>query len=199
MTLVIWIAAAYVIGAVPFGVIVARARGVDIMATGSGNIGATNVGRTLGAGPGLLVLGLDIAKGLVPAAIASMQLGRADQALLVGVAAVIGHSLSPFLRFRGGKGVATGLGALLGSAPGVAGVALVIFCVVFVLTRWVSLSSLVAVAALPIVGWARGEPPLSLGLYAAMTCFVFYRHRANIGRLSRGEEPRFTFRRREEP
>lgn len=185
--------AAYLVGAVPFGVLVARARGVDILHVGSGNIGATNVWRTLGMGPGLVVFALDVAKGLAPALALGWYTGNALQALLGGLAAVAGHSLSPFLRFRGGKGVSTGLGALLGSVPEVAGVAFAVFAIVLLATRWVSLGSILASLALVGASWAMREDPWIVGLCALLAAFVVFKHRGNIRRLLSGTEPKFTF------
>ncbi|HXH60894.1 MAG TPA: glycerol-3-phosphate 1-O-acyltransferase PlsY [Fimbriimonadaceae bacterium] len=182
---------AYLLGSVPFGVLVARAKGVDIMAVGSGNTGATNVARTLGWGLGIFVFALDVLKGAVPA-VATMQVtGSQDAAVLVGVAAVLGHTLSPFLRFKGGKGVATGLGVLVGSAPIVGGAAFLVFLVLFGITRVVSVSSLVAALAVLVAAWFTKQGTVFFAVFTPLVAYVFYRHRANIGRLLKGEEPKF--------
>lgn len=191
--------AAYLLGSLPFGFWVARARGVDIARRGSGNTGATNVARTLGKGPGALVLALDVAKGAAPAYAAPglVQAGWLPDgfphALWLGLAAVLGHTFSPWLGFRGGKGVATGLGAVLASCPvpGLAGLAT--FALVMLSIRIVSVGSLLGA----FVIWAT-----TLALYpdlrvvapvTLIVAYVFWKHRANIGRLRRGEEPRFRF------
>jgi glycerol-3-phosphate acyltransferase PlsY len=181
----------YLVGAIPFGVIVARLRGVDIMSVGSGNIGATNVWRTLGVSLGLLVFVLDVLKGAVPAIVAGWVTGRSDWAFLCGALAVLGHSASPFLRFSGGKGVSTGLGALLGSAPSVGLCAFGVFVVLLVVTRYVSLSSVVAAISMVVFGMVFHEPPIVIVGYGLLATFVVVRHRANLRRLVHHEEPRF--------
>src|SRR5689334_13874075 len=113
----VYLALSYLIGAIPFGVIVARMQGIDIMSVGSKNIGATNVMRVLGKKWGIFVLLLDVAKGCVPALVVWKLTGSQEMSILSGLVAVLGHCVSPFLRFRGGKGIATGLGAMLGSMP----------------------------------------------------------------------------------
>lgn len=191
--------ASYLLGAVPFGVLVARAKGVDIMSVGSGNIGATNVARTLGKGPGFLVLALDLVKGLLPALAARWWIGDhaglrgEEQALVCGVLAVLGHSFSPFLRFRGGKGVATGLGMLLGAVPWVAAGALAVFVLTMLLTRIVSLSSILASGSLAVFALVFGSRPGVALLMTALFVYVLVRHRANIQRLREGKEPKFAF------
>lgn len=189
--------ASYLLGAVPVGVLVARAKGVDILHAGSGNIGATNVARVLGGRAGALVFALDVVKGLLPAlagwwiAPGFGGLSVADQSLIFGVLAIAGHLASPFLKFRGGKGVATGLGALAGTAPIVAGIGLLTFVLVMVPTRYVSLSSLFAATAVIVSASLTGQSSLFLGVYTLIVLYVFYKHRGNIARLAKGEEPRF--------
>jgi glycerol-3-phosphate acyltransferase PlsY len=191
--LVAFLAAAYVLGAIPFGYLVARSKGIDILSEGSKSIGATNVARVLGKGPGTLVFILDVLKGAVPAGIAHYYFRNSEWALYVGAAALLGHTASPFLRFKGGKGIATGLGMLLGSAPLVAVSALGAFIVFVVFTRWVSLSSLVAAVAMVVFGFVYGQSLVSIIVYALLAAYIFYRHRANIKRLLNGTEPRFKF------
>ncbi len=175
--LLLLIPIAYFVGSVPFGLIVGFSRGVDVRTTGSGNIGATNVGRLLGKPFFFLVFFLDLLKSLVPMAIASWIVGRIPQAqhdwllhltwLLVGFAAVMGHLFSVFLRFKGGKGVATSAGVVLGLYPyfTLAGLTVVaVFLVVFFATRYISLGSIAAACAFPLaylaIGLARGWPVL---------------------------------------
>ncbi len=182
---------AYLLGSVPFGVLVSRARGVDIMAVGSGNIGATNVWRTLGPGPGAVVLVLDILKGVVPAAMGHFFLKDASWSFGLGLMAVVGHSLSPFLKFKGGKGIATGYGALMGSNPLVGMIVVTVFGVVLAITRYVSLASIFAVAALIICGFTLGLPPFVVVAYTLMGTLIVWKHRENIVRLRNGTERKF--------
>src|SRR5437763_2156063 len=137
----------YLIGAVPFGYLIARARGVDILHAGSGNIGATNVGRILGKRFGLLVFALDFAKGAVPTYLCLRWLG-VTAGVTAGLAAFVGHLFPVYLRFRGGKGVATGAGVVTVLVPGPTVGALVAWLLVVSITRYVSLASLAAVAVL---------------------------------------------------
>lgn len=184
---------AYWVGAIPFGVLVAKRYGVDILSVGSKNPGATNVWRTLGKGPGSIVFAMDVLKGYVPAAIGLILLKDNYVALAAGMVAMLGHSFSPFIRFKGGKGIATGLGMLLGSTPLVAVSALGVFVVLVAATRYISFGSVVAAASMSVFGWAYGEPlPIILAL-AFMGCFVVIRHKANIARLAKGSEPKFSF------
>jgi glycerol-3-phosphate acyltransferase PlsY len=192
------ILAAYLCGAVPFGLLVARARGIDIRSVGSGNIGATNVFRCVGKGWGLLTFALDVLKGLLPV----LLLPRPDAAgaaapLLYAGAAVAGHNWPVFLRFRGGKGVATSVGALLGIAPGAVGAGLGVWVAVMLLGRYVSLASICGAAAVAAFAWIRHVPGTSIAVPTALTILAglaIWRHRANIQRLCRGEENRFEFR-----
>jgi glycerol-3-phosphate acyltransferase PlsY len=185
---------AYLLGSVCFGVLVANRRGVDLRAVGSGNVGATNVGRALGRRTGALVLVLDALKGLAATAGTRAMVGDADLAAVAvvagaGLAATVGHVLPIWHRFRGGKGVATALGATLGTAPAVALGAALVFAVTRWLSKTASLASLVAVfaAALAAVVWFSVSDPRAwmLGAFAILLAIT---HRANIGRLRRGEE-----------
>jgi glycerol-3-phosphate acyltransferase PlsY len=184
----------YLLGALPFGFIVARLCGTDITSVGSGNIGATNVARVLGWRLGLAVFFLDVGKGVVPPLATVALTGSQEASLLMGVAAVVGHTLSPFLRFRGGKGVATGLGALIGGAPLVGAAAFATFLVVFALTRIVSLSSLVAAASVLAFGLLTHQGWVFFAVYVPLVVYVFVRHSANIERLLRKQEPRLDLR-----
>lgn len=182
---------AYALGAIPFGVLVARRHGVDIMSVGSKNVGATNVWRTLGKGPGTLVFLLDVAKGWVPSFVALQATGQQDLAFFVGIVAILGHSFSPFIRFKGGKGIATGLGVFLGTSPYVALIALAIFIALVAATRYVSLGSIIASLSLPILGWIFKDPwPMIVG-EAVIGVFAAVRHKANIARLLNGTESKF--------
>ena len=186
-----WFAIAYVLGAIPFGVLIARANGVDLFTVGSGNTGATNVYRVLGKGPGLTVFALDVLKGLVPA-LATHLFFSADWGLVVGLVAVAGHSLSPFIGFRGGKGISTGLGALLGSYPAVALGALGVFLVVFGVTGYVSLASIASAVGAVVFGALFASLFPGLALFVGLLVFVVIRHLPNIERLRAGTEPKFS-------
>jgi acyl phosphate:glycerol-3-phosphate acyltransferase len=190
-------AAAYLVGAVPVGYLVARLFGVaDIRRQGSGNIGATNVLRTAGRLPGLVTLAGDIAKGWLAVTLAGTIGGHAPGALAAGaVAAVIGNCWSVFLGFRGGKGVATGLGALLRLTPLATLAALPVFLAVVVTTRFVSLGSLLGAACVPFGAWALGAPGPAVAGAAVVAIIVVLRHHENIARLRAGTERRLGERR----
>jgi len=192
----------YLLGALPFGYVVARAYGVDIFKEGSGNPGATNVKRVLGEkfGPkgkraGNLVFALDAVKGAVAAGWPVLSpLAATDERLLglVGViAAVLGHSFSVFTKFKGGKGVATAAGGLVVLIPVACLAGAMVWLLTFATTRYVSLGSILAAVAVPAVSWLRGNPlPFSI-VATALGAFVIFRHRANLKRLLAGTEPRF--------
>jgi acyl-phosphate glycerol 3-phosphate acyltransferase len=192
------------IGAIPFGYLIARWQGVNIFEAGSGNIGATNVGRVLGKRFGILVFVLDFAKGAVPVAIASWIARNGATRLspdgwleiAAGLAAFLGHLFPVYLRFHGGKGVATGAGVVAVLLPGPGLGALAVWVVVLALTRYVSLASLAAVVALCGFRLAVQPRPFAEGNQAStLFCFVaaalvFLRHRGNIVRLLSGKENR---------
>ena len=196
MLTAILVVAGYLAGSLPFGYWVVRvAKGVDIRAVGSGNIGASNVWRTFGRRYGVPVVLLDVAKGLVPALVATLVEGHVAGAL-AGGAAMLGHWRPIFLGFRrGGKMVATCGGALLGLTPVVGAVGVAIWIGVFVLLRYASVASMTTALALPLVAWAIGEPwpVIVFGGVAGIAVIVL--HRANIARLRAGTENRFQFRR----
>jgi len=194
-------AAAYIVGAIPVGYLVARLFGVtDIRHQGSGNIGATNVLRTAGWLPGLVTLFGDIAKGWVAVALAGRIGSDLPSALAVGaVAAVIGNCWSIFLGFRGGKGVATGLGALVRLVPLPALAALPVFIIVVLTTRFVSLGSLLGAACVPFGALALGAPRPAVFGALAVAVIVIVRHHENIARLRAGTEHRFGERREAHP
>lgn len=188
--LVLLLVAAYFLGAVPFGVLIARARGVDITKIGSGNIGATNVHRALGWKAGLLVMALDASKSLIPALVAKNLGFSADVSLLAGFLAVLGHCASPFLKFKGGKGIATILGSAIGATPLVAVGGLAVFIVLFAATSFVSVASIAAVLSAILFAYLlRYDPPV-IAAYTLVALFIIYKHRLNIRRLLRGEEPK---------
>jgi len=187
--------ASYVLGSIPFALMVARAKGIDLRAHGSGNLGATNAIRVLGPGLGVPVLLADIAKGLVSVTVFPVLFGATSEStpLLCGAAAILGHIYSVFLRFRGGKGVAAAAGAFLGLAPAALGIALAVFVIVLLVSRIVSLASLIAALVLPFALWGTGAPRTLLVAGAALTLLVVIRHRTNLGRLRSGTESRISF------
>lgn len=188
--------AAYCLGAVPFGALIARRRGVDILKHGSGNIGATNVHRVLGKAAGLTVTVLDVLKGLVPALAAKWLIPDTGHSLewafWIGMAAVVGHCFSPFLGWRGGKGISTSCGVLLGTSWPVACGVLAVFIAITALTRYVSLASVVAAGSVAIFGLIFGHPAPLIWAYVALFIFVVHRHRHNIKRLLAGTERKFS-------
>jgi glycerol-3-phosphate acyltransferase PlsY len=181
----------------PFGYWVVRwTKGVDIRAVGSGNIGATNVWRTFGPRYGLPVIALDVAKGLVPALVATLAVGHVAGAL-AGGAAMLGHWRPLFLGFaKGGKMVATYGGALLGLAPLVGLVGAGVWIVVFAITRYASVSSIVAALSLPIAALLMGEPWPVLVFTSLAALGVLILHRGNLRRLRAGTETRVQLRRK---
>ena len=191
MEIVALIVSAYLLGSIPTGYILGKIAGVDVRQVGSGNVGATNVARAVGKWQGVLTLLADAMKGMLPAAIGlTMMLPSAAIAAL-SAAAFLGHLYPIFLNFRGGKGVATALGALLVIAP-LAGLLLVaIFAAVVFPTRLVSLSSIAAAAFAPFALWLFLAPRAIVLLGAFFAAMIVWRHRGNIQRLRAGTEPRF--------
>jgi glycerol-3-phosphate acyltransferase PlsY len=182
---------AYLLGSVPTGYLVGTWMGVDVRAAGSGNVGATNVARVVGKRQGILTLAVDVAKGFIPV-FAALQLGFAPAAAaLAGTAAFLGHLYPVFLKFQGGKGVATALGVFLGLAPMVTLVLIVIFAAVALTSRIVSLGSMAAALAAPVTFWFFSYPPPVIGLSALIASMITMRHRGNLRRLFAGTEPRF--------
>jgi glycerol-3-phosphate acyltransferase PlsY len=198
----------YFLGALPFGYLVARSRGINIFEHGSKNPGATNVRRVCGKGPGNLVFALDALKGAAAAGwvligarfyassgeAVSLPPMMRDALLLsvVGlIAALIGHSFSCFTKFKGGKGVATATGGFLVLMPLPLLVGLGVWLATFYTTRFVSLASMLAAASLPIAAYFFKQPNLLIGLGAVIAVFVVLRHRANIVRLLNGTESKF--------
>ncbi|MCC6352407.1 MAG: glycerol-3-phosphate 1-O-acyltransferase PlsY [Verrucomicrobiae bacterium] len=192
-------ACAFLVGSVPWGYVVGRAKGVDVRRHGSGNIGATNVGRVLGKGWGGLVLLLDALKGVggvlgVDWLVGRMAPGILDgvewRGIVFGVGAVLGHNFCPWLGWRGGKGIATSAGVLLAALPGAFLWAFGTWLVVFAASRIVSLASIGAAVVLGAAGMWRYGPGALGWSCVALGVLAVVRHRANIGRLLRGEEPR---------
>ena len=188
------LATSYLIGSVPFGLLVARSRGIDIRRVGSGNIGATNVLRTVGRPWGILVFVLDFLKGLLPALLAGRLSNHAvaDAGLYCGVAAIVGHNWPVWLGFKGGKGVATSAGVLAGAAPLTILPGVGAWVLVLLASRYVSLASLLAALVVAASAWYfYGDHPVLAGLLTLLAALVILRHKSNIRRLLRGEENRF--------
>jgi glycerol-3-phosphate acyltransferase PlsY len=190
----------YVLGSVSFAVLVAKQHGVDILKAGSGNPGATNVKRVLGKGPGNVVFTLDFLKGFIsagwPVATVHFNLLRADAPVLwMGIAglagAILGHSFSMFLKFRGGKGVATTIGGLMALMPLVILGGLLVWVAVFYLSRYVSLASIAMGLVLMPIAALLGEPREKIGLCFALAILIIVRHRANLQRRMNGTEHKF--------
>ena len=189
---------AFFLGAIPFGFVAGKLRGIDLREEGSKNIGATNTLRVLGVVPGIIVLLLDMMKGLLPV-LAARQLLHLSSWWVVGIGllAVLGHIYSPFVRFRGGKGVATSLGVLFGLSPSIAGATVLLFALVVAVTHYVSLGSILGAVLQGILFWVM--PPaatftenLPYRLFSLVVAsFVVVRHRENIKRLLKGTENRF--------
>ena len=185
-----WCVASFVCGSIPWGILAGRIKGIDLREHGSRNIGATNTLRVLGKGPGIAVLVLDTAKGWLPVFLAKSAGLHGDPVTGVALLAVLGHIYSPWVRFRGGKGVATTLGILFGLDPRIAGLTLAVFLVVFLVAgRRVSVGSMVASLAQAAMFWAFPGHALSEKILTSIVAlFIVVRHRDNIKRLLKGEE-----------
>jgi len=181
--------AAYLFGSIPVGVLVGRVFGFDPRAVGSGNIGMTNVARAGGRGAGAITFAGDLLKGLIPVMFARIAGLPPAAVAIVGLGAFIGAISSVFLRFAGGKGVSASLGIWLVISPLPILVALAVFAIVFAFSRIVSLASICAAVVLPPAAAVLGLPRPYVGLAIVMTALVLLRHRENIARLIRGEEP----------
>lgn len=189
----------YLLGSIPTGFLVARARGIDIRTVGSKNMGATNVFRTLGKGPGILVLFVDALKGFVASAwiadglLQVLGLGNPDPQLnhlVAGIAAVLGHNYTCWLNFKGGKGIATTAGVFLALAPTAVGIAIAVWIIAFVATRYVSIASILAALALPTAVWFTQENLTLRVISIILGLLAIYKHKANIQRLLNGTENR---------
>lgn len=188
MTKILWLLAAYALGSIPFGVVVARGvKGVDPREAGSRNPGATNVARLCGMPCGVATLVLDIAKGLVPVLVAKSLSDDWRYVSLVALAAVFGHMFSFFLKFKGGKAVATTIGVFLGMAPAAIAVSCGLCVAAIAASGYVSAGSLLLAASLPVTVLLTGSGQYFLAALAIGGCIV-WRHRENIARLRKGEE-----------
>ena len=204
LTFAIVVIASYLLGSISFGYLAGRMAGLDIRNCGSGNVGATNVIRTLGKGYGYPVFALDFLKGLGAVKMSILIATRMQSewnppemfGIVAAISSVLGHSFPVWLGFKGGKGVATSAGALLGLAPVAALVGVAIWIVTFWLTRYVSVASIAAAAALPFVilitTWlSRTTGKLLFYSSVCLAVVVIWRHRSNLSRLIHGTEPRF--------
>ncbi len=201
---VFWILIAYLIGSIPTGYIIAkRVRGLDIREHGSGNVGATNVFRVVGKTWGIVVLAIDMIKGwlvtaiLAPTPNAYPELDLSIKQFLFGAAAITGHTWTPWLKLKGGKGVATACGALLGIFPFATFLALLIWTTVLIIWRYVSLASIVAASSFPFLLLLFYRELNSFGIVflisLALASLLVYNHKPNIERLRRGQELRIQF------
>ncbi len=199
-------AAGYLLGSIPTGFLVAKARGIDIRKTGSGNIGATNVFRALGIAAGIFVLMADALKGWSAAAVLpSLLSGRGSLkaaagggewlAIVAGFCAILGHNYTCWLGFKGGKGIATSAGVLVALVPFPLLLSLSVWLVVFALSRYVSLASICAAFVLPFITGLMGASHALIGATALMAGLAIYKHKSNIQRLLNGSENRFRFKR----
>ena len=180
---------AYVLGSIPNGLWLGKALWhTDLREHGSHNIGATNAWRTLGKGPGFLIFLLDFLKGLLSVYIASALVGTPLAMVLAAIFAIVGHSASLFMGFKGGKGVATGLGVLSMLMPQVTLIVFLVWLALVNITGYVSLGSIVAAACVPVLAYAFGAPVEYLVFGVAAAILIVVRHRANIGRLLSGTE-----------
>ncbi|MEI6563119.1 MAG: glycerol-3-phosphate 1-O-acyltransferase PlsY [bacterium] len=198
----------YLLGAIPNGFLIAKAKGIDIRKVGSGNIGATNVYRSVSKSLGLLTFALDALKGAIPALLFPIWVARCVPAsalpfwapLLFGGLAIAGHTWPVYLKFKGGKGVATSAGALIGIAPAAMGIGVLCWLIALVTTRFMSVASVVAAVTVPAVGWWRyREQGLALPIaLTALGALIIWRHKGNIQRLMNGTESRFEFKKKSE-
>jgi acyl phosphate:glycerol-3-phosphate acyltransferase len=189
--LLTFVVVGYLLGTIPTGFLVARWRGIDIRAVGSGNIGATNVLRSVGPVAALVVAVVDPLKGMLAVALPSLLGVEPWTVVATAFATVLGNTFNPFLRFRGGKGVATALGAFLVIDVGVTLLATVLFAISLWASRYVSLASIVAVCSAPLLLLARGAAPFPTMLLAfALASLIVWRHADNIERLRYGSERR---------
>jgi glycerol-3-phosphate acyltransferase PlsY len=181
---------AYLLGSIPFSYIVARLRGVDVRTVGSGNVGATNVMRNVGRGPGIVAFALDFLKGSAATMLARAVEPAGVLPALAAATAVVGHVCPVWLGFRGGKGVATGAGAFMPIAPLATVAGLLSFAGTLAATRYVSVASLVGSAALAVTAFVRTGPSAVAWSATAMAVLILWKHRGNLRRIRQGTESR---------
>jgi len=188
---IVLIIAAYLLGSIPTGLLLAKAAGVDIRSSGSGNIGATNVYRTLGRSVGIMTLAGDCLKGVLPVLTAACLVMSDNWIAAIGLAAFLGHIYTVFLGFKGGKGVATALGVFLAISPAAVGSAVLIFAFVVWKWRYISLGSISAAVAMPgMVAVFDSRPPVVI-MTVIIALLIVWKHRENIKRLKEGTENKF--------
>lgn len=181
----------YLIGSIPFGLLVGKLAGIDVRTGGSGNIGATNVSRMLGKKLGIVTLILDCLKGFLPIFFASAFIPQASGQIVVmlcGIMAVLGHMFPIYLGFKGGKGVATALGVFLFLSPPAIGISLVVFVVSVAVTGFVSAGSLLASGLFPLWLWILGQPVIMVIAGGVIAVLIWAKHHENIVRLMQGKE-----------
>jgi acyl phosphate:glycerol-3-phosphate acyltransferase len=192
MSMIFFIVLAYLIGSIPSGLLIARKKGIDIRQHGSGNIGATNIARVVGSKYGALTLAFDMVKGFIPVMLAKTFLpDHYIIQLVTGFAAVAGHTYSLFLNFKGGKGVATAGGVFLALLPGPTIASLLVFALVLLATKYVSLSSIMASITLPLAALLMGKPWVMVIFSVIVAALIVYKHKDNIARLREGKENKF--------
>ncbi len=198
LTLLICTLFAYLIGSIPFGLLLAKTRGKDIRTLGSGNIGATNVLRCLGKPLGITCFVLDVLKGYIPACLFPLLLNSLKPdavgpsiGILFGAFAILGHNFPVFLKFKGGKGVATSAGVLLGVAPLAVGLGILTWAIVFFISGYVSLGSIIASIVVILTSWAGNYGLVTAIALTLLSTLTIYRHRSNIQRLLAGTENKF--------
>lgn len=189
MNIIVALLASYLIGSLSFGYMAGKLlRGIDIRQFGSGNTGTTNIQRTLGTGPAIIVLLLDVGKGLAAVILARALTGSPSVQMLAGVLAVLGHNWPLFHRFKGGRGIATSIGVMLGLAWQVLLIAVAAGITIVTVTRYVSLGSVIGVILVPILMIAFAMPPAYIIFGTVLAVFAVWRHRQNIARLLAGTE-----------
>ena len=184
----------YLAGSVPFAFLLARRAGIDVRVAGSGNVGAANVMRTTGTRRAILVMSLDVGKGVLAVVLASLAHAGMTLTAMAAAAAVVGHIYPVWLRFHGGKGVAVAAGVFGVLTPIATALAAALFLVIVWVTRYVSLGSIAATVALPPAAWITGEPMAVVLAAAGSGALILFRHRGNIRRLRDGTERRMGIR-----
>ena len=193
LTFIIYIVATYLIASIPFGYVVGKIFGKDITKEGSGNIGATNVTRTIGKKAGILVLILDLLKGFIPVYYAKLIFWDTKLVALIATTAVIGHCFSVFMKFKGGKGVATGFGVLIALSGKSAFIVFLIWLGAFLVSGYVSLASIISSSlAWIIIFYLEKDFYITIGVFIS-SLIIFLRHSSNIERLINGTEHRFIY------
>jgi len=207
LSYVLTLPAAYLLGSLPTGYLVGRAKGVDIRTVGSKNMGATNVFRTVGKTLGILVLLVDAAKGWAAVALIAPWVGHAISPgadldwlrVVAGIGAILGHNYTCWLQFKGGKGIATSAGVFVALVPWALLVALGVWIVLFAATRYVSVASIAAAAVLPVATWFSTHEPGLTTVAGVLGALAIYKHKKNIERLLAGTENRIEFGKKKEP